>query len=119
MAKDKVQTEPGSAEAPQPSGDKGGLKGKSSIELLALAGDENARRALGQPTAGDALGGRRELDGFTVGQAAERDVFISADGSVSESAEADGDEPFRGTHAIVKGTTVTSAALAAYAAAKG
>lgn len=121
MAKDStVQSDPTSDVAPQQDPDNQGaadvsLEGKSATELLALAGDENARRALGQPTAGEALRSVDGYDGFTLGEPAPSDLYRTFDGKIVTSADG-GSDGFRGVQVAVKGATVTAATLAELAA---
>lgn len=122
-----VQATPGETLAPQSDPDNQGaattaaLEGQGALETLALAGDEAARRALGQPTASGLAGAQGQdvatRHGLTLGQPADRDVYLTSSGEVVDSPSADGDEPFRGTQVILRGQTVTAAAVALLAEA--
>lgn len=112
----KVQTQPGDTVAPQTSQT---LEGKSSVELLALAGDENARRALGQPTAtqlAPARGAGNGQDGFEVGNTAPQSVLETVSGRlirVPAGEQPDGGEfGFRGTQLVAAGDVVNATVAA-------
>lgn len=95
------------------------LEGMSALEVLAAAGDEAARQALGTSTiGGDPSGALREAGaaaGFTLGQPAPRDVYLDMDGKVADpSASKDG---FRGSQIAFKGSAVTAATLVSLKAA--
>jgi hypothetical protein len=112
----KVQTEPGDTVAPQQTET---LGGKSSVELLALAGDENARRALGQPTTAQLAPARavpNGQDGFEVGNTAPESVYETLGGRIVRVAAGEtpdgGQYGFRGTLLVAAGDVVTGAAAA-------
>lgn len=109
---EKVQTEPGDTQAPQQTTDAAKL---GAVELLALAGDENARRALGQPTASGDLSaspaGTAQGEGFAQGQTAPESVYQDLDGKIVRGVEANG-EGFRGTVLVAKGDVVPASAAA-------
>lgn len=112
-----VQSSPdGSTPGPQATAD---LSAMNATEILALAGDELARRALGQPTASSMLaaGGQpiTEVGGFELGKAAPRDVFLDLDGKPADPSTGEGG--FQGSQIAVKGSVVDQAALVALTAA--
>lgn len=112
----KVQTEPGDTVAPQQTQT---LDGKSSVELLALAGDENARRALGQPTTAQLTPARVPANGqagFEAGNTASESVYETAGGRlirVPAGEQPDGGEfGFRGTLLVAAGDVVNGTVAA-------
>lgn len=115
-ADSKVQTEPGDTTSPQTTET---LEGKSSVELLALAGDENARRALGQPTTAQLAPARTAAngrDGFEAGNTASESVYETAGGRlirVPAGEQPDGGEyGFRGTLLVAAGDVVNATTAA-------
>lgn len=91
----------------------------SALEVLAAAGDEAARRALGQPTADGLLSpelrSKAAGEGFTIGEAAPRDLYVDMDGKLAEPSG--GEDGFRGSQIAVKGAVVTEATVRALQAA--
>lgn len=106
-------------EADLAPGTDGSSAPSSALEVLALAGDEAARRALGQPTADGRLSADARAaaagEGFTIGEAAPADVYVDEQGNLSDGAA--GDEGFRGTQIAAKGAVVTEATVRALQAA--
>ncbi len=111
----KVQTEPGDTTAPQTTQ---GREGKSAAELLALAGDENARRALGQPTTAQLAPARvppNGQEGYAVGNTAPENVYERTDGRLIRTPAGEtpgGDNGFSGTLLVAAGDVVTGAVAA-------
>ncbi len=111
----KVQTEPGDTVAPQTTQP---LEGKNPVELLALAGDENARRALGQPTTAQLSPARvpaNGQEGYAAGNTAPENVYEAADGRLVRTPAGEtpgGEGGFSGTLLVAAGDVVTGAVAA-------